>query len=74
MSGEAAKTRANKRPRRLYYFARPTKTAMLRRLSQTKRALRMYMLCSLSLDKKKRDTYVNASFFQPLIRRKQLGN
>ena len=37
LSGEAAKTRA-RRPRtsgalaRLYYFVRPTKTAMLRRL------------------------------------------
>ena len=35
VSGEAAKTRANERPRRLCYFARPTQTAMLRRLSHS---------------------------------------
>ena len=30
--------------------------------------------CSLSHDTKKCDAYVYTSFFQPLIRRKQLGN
>ena len=35
---------------------------------EVKRALRMYMLRSLSNDTKKCDTHVYTSFFQPLIR------